>query len=431
MTRAGLRFIFALLGKSQHRLKVLFANGSVWKNYTDDEAELTICFKTSGAERHSLLFFFEGFFEKYIDGEVDLIGEFPVTLLSQMGSEVQMGNRKSVGGIYMYGTNPLMVLRKIFQEWMQSNKQKALAKKNAEFHYAIHPKLFEEMLGETVGYSEGYWIDGTEGLNQAKHNNYEYICQKLQLKPREKVLEVGPGWGFMPIYMVKNYGVEVTVYNPVKRQNEYMRERFARHGVADRIKIIEADHRDIVKEVKHSYDKFVTVGVHEHHGMALERYDEWWASIAHVLRPGGVGVISTSSLMQHGATNFLILKYIWPGGHFPSLPHELMAMDRNGLTLVEVENLWPQYQRALAEWRARFQERWPEIQKADPAFFTERFRRLWSMYLESATDVFNHSLDLSHIIFTNGRKSDYYPKSHEVKHKGNFHTDGQEVECYR
>jgi cyclopropane-fatty-acyl-phospholipid synthase len=257
------------------------------------------------------------------------------------------------------------------------------------------------------------------------------ICRKLLLQPGDRVLEVGAGWGFMPIYMVKNYGVTSTVYNPVRRQNEYMRERFARHGVADRIRIVEGDHRDIVNEPKGSYDKFLTIGVHEHHGLKLKRYDEWWGSIAHSLRPGGIGFISTSSLMQRVATSLLALKYIFPGGHLPSLPHELLVMNKHEITLIEVENLWPHYQRTLREWRERFHLRWSEIQKADPAVFTERFRRRWSMYLESTMEVFSQSLDLSHIVFVRGRSSEYHPLARAGQPAADFRTGDQDVECYR
>jgi cyclopropane-fatty-acyl-phospholipid synthase len=217
----------------------------------------------------------------------------------------------------------------------------------------------------------------------------------------------------MPIYMAKRYGVDVTVYNPVRRQNEYMRERFKRQDVD--IRLVEGDLRDIVREAG-NFDRFLSIGVHEHAGFAKSQYRLWARSIAATLRPGGVGVISTTSFMIRSMTNFLTLKYIFPGGHLPSLPLTLAAFDEAGLMMVEVENLWPHYQRTVAQWRENFTTRWPEIQKADPAVFNERFRRLWSMYLEGTTEVFGASLDLSHIIFTKGRNADFYPRERVAHH---------------
>ena len=431
VTQAVLCAVFQRLCKGGQRLRVEFSNGKDWTNCADGEAELSIHFKTRRAELRTLFYFYEGFFEKYIDQEIDLVGEHPVALICRMGQAGELSPEQQRRSARIYSRNPLMVVRKLVQERLQSNKTKAIAKQNADFHYAIHPKLFEEMLGETVGYSEGYWPAGTSNLNQAKHNNYEYICRKLDLKPGDRVIEVGSGWGFMPIYMVKNYAVTATVYNPVKRQNDYMRERFERHGVGDKIRIVEGDHRDILNEPKSSHDKFVSIGVHEHHGMRIDRYDEWWASVAHVLRPGGVGIVSAASFMEYVATNFLTLKYIFPGGHIPSLPHEMASMRRAGLTLTEIENLWPHYRRTMAEWRTRFGERWLDIRKSDPDFFDERFRRSWTLYLDGTLEAFASSLDLSHIVFVQGRDSTNYPQTPPGRSVADFRTGNQSVECYR
>jgi cyclopropane-fatty-acyl-phospholipid synthase len=322
-------------------------------------------------------------------------------------------------------------MRQWLQELRQNNTDRGRSMRNAEFHYSRHPALFEHMLGDTVGYSEGLWTAETKTLTQAKYNNYEYICRKLRLEPGMKVLEVGPGWGYMPIYMAKRYGAEVTVYNPVRRQNDYMRERFARHGLADKIRLVEGDHRDIVREGRR-FDRFVSIGVHEHAGYSRRQYRLWAQSIAAVLQEGGVGVVTTTSFMIRQMTNLLTLKYIFPGGHLPSLPDTLVAFDRAGLMLVEVENLWPHYQRTLDEWRQNFARHWPDIQKADPAVFTERFRRAWTMYLEGTVEVFRDSLDLSHIVFTKGRNAGYYPLLRGAHHADADLMGGErQPECYR
>jgi cyclopropane-fatty-acyl-phospholipid synthase len=211
---------------------------------------------------------------------------------------------------------------------------------------SLPPALFEHMLGGTVGYSEGLWSPGTMTLDQAKFNLYEYICRKLRLEPGMAVIEVGAGWGYMAMYMTKRYGVDVTVYNPVRRQNDYMRERFRRHGLDKKIRLVEGDHRDIVRESGH-FDRFVSIGVHEHAGYSLRQYRLWAESIAAAVKEGGIGVVSTTSWMARKMTGLLTLKYIFPGGHVPSLPETLAAFDRAGLMLVEVENLWPHYRRTM------------------------------------------------------------------------------------
>jgi len=407
IARLALRRIFHNVSKKGDgpALSVIFADGSAYKNRPGEKHRVLIRFKTRRAEWYAFLFFFEGLFESYIDGQVDLEGDQPIITLARMGHGIDLVPAAFWENLLR---NPLNALRQAVQEWRQNNTNRAQAVCNAEFHYSLHPALFEHMLGETVGYSEGLWTADTKTLTQAKFNNYEYICWKLRLEPGMKVLEVGPGWGYMPIYMTKRYGVDVTVYNPVRRQNDYMRERFRRHGVGDKIRLVEGDHRDIAQE-RGRFDRFVSIGVHEHAGYSLRQYQLWAGSIAAALKDGGVGVVSTSSFMLRQMTNLLTLKYIFPGGHLPSLPDTLAAFDRSGLMLVEVENLWPHYQRTVDQWRQNFASHWSEIQKHDPAIFTERFRRAWTMYLEGTVEVFRDSLDLSHIVFTKGRNANYYP----------------------
>jgi cyclopropane-fatty-acyl-phospholipid synthase len=409
-------------------LRVEFANGSVYQNFDGDgEADALIRFRTARSEWYSLVMFYEGLFECYIDQQVDIEGKQPITAIALMGHRIGMTPTSIWGRMLV---NPINAVRQVIQERRQDNTDRTTAMRNADFHYALHPALFENMLGETVGYSEGMWPPGTETLNQAKYNNYEYVCRKLRLAPGQKVLEVGSGWGYMPIYMARRYDVDVTVYNPVERQNDYMRERFARHGLADRIRLIGGDHRDIAAEAG-AFDRFVSIGVHEHAGYRPRQYDLWARSIAAALKEGGVGVVSTTSFMRRQMTNRLTLRYIFPGGHLPSLPGTLAAFNRAGLTLVEVENLWPHYQRTIQAWRDNFGRLWPEISKADPAVFDEAFRRRWIMYLEGTVEVFRDALDLSHIVFTKGRDAAYYPNLPAVKTAAEFIGGDTEPECYR
>ncbi len=407
-------------------ISVVFADGSAYKNRPSETNRLLIKFKTPRAEWHTLLFFFEGLFESYVNGDVDLEGDRPIMALARMGHSIEL---IPAGFWQNVLRNPLNAMRQALQEWRQSNVDREQAIRNAEFHYSLHPALFEHMLGPTLGYSEGLWTPDTKTLTQAKYNNYEYICRKLDLRPGMKVLEVGPGWGYMPIYMVKRYDVDVTVYNPVRRQNDYMRERFRRHGVDVRVRLVEGDHRDIARE-RGRFDRFVSIGVHEHAGYSRRQYRLWAESIAAALKDGGIGVVSTTSFMVWQMTNLLTLKYIFPGGHLPSLPDTLAAFANAGLMLVEVENLWPHYQRTVNEWRKNFASHWPEIQKADPAVFTERFRRAWTMYLEGTVEVFRDSLDLSQIVFANGRTADY-PLARGDRARADLIGGEAQPECYR
>jgi cyclopropane-fatty-acyl-phospholipid synthase len=409
IARAILRKIFERLAGGAGdtvTLRVEFADGSVYQNYSGDKkGQVLVRFRSKRAERYSLLFFYEGMFDCYVNGEIDLEGEHPITDIAYLGHQLGMTPEGLLARVLR---NPLTGIRQWAQERRQDNTDREQAIRNADFHYALPVALFEHMLSDTVGYSEGLWTSETKTLNQAKYNLYELICRKLRLERGMKVLEVGSGWGYMPLYMAKQYGAEVTVYNPVQAQNDYMRERFRRQGMGDAIRLVEGEHRDIAQE-KGRFDRFLSIGVHEHAGYPPRQYRLWADAIAAALKDGGLGVVSTTSFMSRQMTNYLTLRYIFPGGHLPSLPDTLTAFHRAGLMLVEVENVWPHYQRTLMEWRDRFARQWPDIQKTDPAVFTESFRRRWTMYLQGTVEVFRDSLDLSHIVFTKGRKPEYFP----------------------
>jgi cyclopropane-fatty-acyl-phospholipid synthase len=116
----------------------------------------------------------------------------------------------------------------------------------------------------------------------------------------------------------------------------------------------------------------------------------------------------------------------------PSLPDTLAAFDRAGLMLIEVESLWPHYQRTMNEWRKNFAKDWSKIRKWDPGVFTETFRRRWTMYLEATGEAFGESLDLSHIVFTKGRRADHFPHWRgSPRVEAEFIGGDQEPECYK
>jgi cyclopropane-fatty-acyl-phospholipid synthase len=432
MSTLILRKIFARIAKKGgDRVQVRFADGSEFKNFDNaEQPEVSIVFHTLWAQWRTIIFLPIGFFDAYIDGSVDLEGETPIARIARLGHAVGI-SRKGSGTQTLLAHNPLVWLRGAWCELTQDNTSRRKAITNSEFHYSLPVKLFQCKLGNTLGYSEGYWVEGTQTLDQAKHNLYEYVCQKLQLKPGMKVLEVGSGWGYLPIYMVKKYDVDVVVYNPTKEQNDYMQKRFERHGVAGRIRIEFGVHGDVMKETPESFDRFVSIGVHEHHGLRTSMYRLWWKSIAHALKDRGVGVISTSSYMDHRMTGYLTLRYIWPGGHIPSIPMEIEIMREEGFRLVELENLWTHYQKTVACWRDRFDALWPEIQTSNPTVFSEQFRRRWTMYLEAVVQHFDERLDCSHIIFVKGSHPDAYPRTLEGRYlNANFRTGSDPVDCF-
>jgi cyclopropane-fatty-acyl-phospholipid synthase len=391
----------------KYRLALTFADGSRRNFYAGDAApDLHLVFKTVRAEWRSLVLFYQGLIEAYIDEEVDILGDQPMMKIIEIGDAVMenpVGKRRWTGSLLR--TNPIVWVKQVMQEARQQNRDLAQAKQNAIDHYGHASEFFEQLLGYTVGYSEGYWPPGTETLNQAKHNFYDYIARKLRLEPGHAVVEVGSGWGYLPLLMAKQYGADVTVYNPVPSQNVYMHERFKRHGLEQAIPILEKDHREL-KDEPNAYDRYVSIGIYEHAGK--DNLRDWIESIAVSLKPGGLGLISTTAKMRREMTDYLTLKYVFPGGHVPSLPQTLAIMRDCGLTVLDVENLWPHYQRTCRCWLDSLEREWSKIRKIDPSVFNERFRRIWTMYLSGTSTTFSANLELVHILFMKGRSEQAY-----------------------
>jgi cyclopropane-fatty-acyl-phospholipid synthase len=189
----------------------------------------------------------------------------------------------------------------------------------------------------------------------------------------------------MAIHAAEKYGAEVVNYGLVPEQNQVMHQRLAQKKLVDRGRIVEQDHRELLREPD-AYDRYVSVGVYEHAGRNCQ--SAWIQSIATALKPCGIGMISTTGYIDRFATELLTIKYVFPGGSVPSLPTTLELLEKYGLHVVDVEELSWHYQRTAEHWLANFQARWPEIHAIDPRVFTERFRRIWNYYLCGVVEGF-------------------------------------------
>jgi cyclopropane-fatty-acyl-phospholipid synthase len=141
--------------------------------------------------------------------------------------------------------------------------------------------------------------------------------------------------------------------------------------------------------------------------------------MAVALRPGGIGVLSTTTYMEHVPTEYLTIKYIFPGGQVPSLPRALELMDDFGLHAVDIEDLSAHYQRTAEEWLKNFDAKWPEIKSANPSIFKEKFRRIWTFYLSGVIENFRPgggNLNVHHITFEKGKSQ--FPMTREFLYRG-------------
>jgi len=393
MIRALIRRIVEGVAEGQkYHLRVVFADQSSYDTTRLGEPDVTIVFRHRSAEWRMVCGGMFEFLESYFEGGVDIIGEHGLRKL------VNIGYRKPFGRF----EHPLTLVKRLWLEWRQNNRDPAQAKRNATFHYGLPTAFFHLLLGDTYGYSEGFWDQDTTTLDEAQHNNFGRICQKLRLRPGDKLVEVGPGWGYMAMLAAQKYGADVTCYGLVASQNEGMRAHLESRGFQGQITLVEKDHRELAAEPD-AYDRFVSIGVHEHAGRDCN--EAWIRSIATALRPGGIGLISATFNMQKSPTNYCTIKHIFPGGYIPSLAETLILMEKYGLDVRAVENMSYHYHRTVESWLGNLETKWEQIHALDPRRFDEKFRRAWLFYLGGSAETFEAAREIIncyHITFVKG-----------------------------
>jgi cyclopropane-fatty-acyl-phospholipid synthase len=386
------RIVDSVADGGKYHLKAVFSDGSTYHSTRLGEPDVAIVFRNRAAERRMALGGVFEFLEAYFDGGIDIVGEHGLRKL------VNLAYRKPFGRF----EHPLTFVKRRLLEWRQNNRRFARAKRNATFHYGLPTEFFHLVLGDTYGYSEGLWLEDTRSLDEAQHNNFDRICQKLRLGPGVKLIEVGPGWGYLSMLAAQNYGADVTAYGLVASQNDAMRRLMEARNFRGKLKLVEKDHRELADEPA-AYDRFVSVGVHEHAGRDCN--EQWIRSIALGLRSGGIGLISATFNMRKRPTNYCTIRHIFPGGYIPSLAETLLLMEKYGLDVRTIENVSYHYHRSVDQWLRNFEANWERIHAIDPVRFDEKFRRAWLFYLGGAAETFEAAREIIncyHITFVKG-----------------------------
>lgn len=262
------------------------------------------------------------------------------------------------------------------------NRADIVAKK----HYDLDNELFSLMLDETLAYSCGYWRSATS-LHEAQLAKLDLICQKMQLQPGMKVLDIGCGWGSFAEYAAQHYGVVVDGITLSKEQKNYAEQRCEKLPVKIQLK----DYR----EISGKYDRIVSIGMFEHVGK--KNYREFMKVHDRLLNIDGLALLHTIG-ENISTTTFdpWINKYIFPNGELPSL-HQITGA-AEGLFIVEdVQNFGPDYDKTLMAWDHNFCAHWQRIEEK----YDQRFYRMWRYYLNSCAAAFRvRNLQLWQIVLS-------------------------------
>ena len=267
------------------------------------------------------------------------------------------------------------------KRWLKARNHEARSKRNVAHHYDIGNPLYSLFLDADMQYSCAYFSDPANDLEQAQEDKLAHIAAKLFLKARQRVLDIGCGWGGMALYLHKHYGVEVLGVTLSEEQLALARKRAKDAGVSEKVQFELLDYR----RVKGTFDRIVSVGMFEHVGAA--QYDEFFGQVRRLLKRDGVMLLHTIGRFDvPSAGDPFAEKYIFPGYHLPSLSQMLRASERWRLIASDVETLRLHYAYTLRHWIKRTNEHRAEI----VAMYDERFFRMWEVYLAGATAMFEN-----------------------------------------
>jgi cyclopropane-fatty-acyl-phospholipid synthase len=252
-------------------------------------------------------------------------------------------------------------------------------------HYDVSNEFFELFLGPTMVYSCAIWRDGEmKTLEEAQEEKLDTVARKLDIKPGERILDVGCGWGGFPLWAATKYGAEVVGITLSPPQAEKARQRAEEAGVADKVDIRVMDYRDLAG-IDERFDAIASIGMVEHVGAA--NIDLYAHTLAGLLEPGG-------RLLNHGITRLrhtdaeagpFSERYVFPDGAPLHLSRNLLALERAGFVVHHVEDFGADYSETLAHWARNLDDNLAEATR----LASEERIRVWRLYLRTAKNGFD------------------------------------------
>ncbi len=257
------------------------------------------------------------------------------------------------------------------------------ARRNVAHHYDLSDRLYDLFLDADRQYSCAYWTgDPAVGtLEQAQADKLAHIAAKLHLRPGQKVLDIGCGWGGMALYLNRVADVDVVGVTLSEEQLKVARRRAEAAGVADRVTFELIDYRALAG----TFDRIVSVGMFEHVGPP--QYRAFFRKCRALLAEDGVMLLHTiGRLGRPGVTDRFTTKYIFPGGYNPALSEIVAASEGVKLIAADIETLRLHYAHTLDHWYDRTVAARGDIE----ALYDARFYRMWTFYLAGAASAFRH-----------------------------------------
>lgn len=278
------------------------------------------------------------------------------------------------------------------------------ARKNISAHYDLSNDFYKLMLDSTMMYSSAVFENKDQYLYDAQKNKLEKLSSKLNIKNGSKVLEIGSGWGAMAIHLAKDKKCDVTTVTLSVEQKKLCEDRFKKEGVEDKIDILLKDYRDL----KGQFDAIIAVEMFE--AVGREYFHIFFKKCQELLKPSGVLVLQVITIPDqkykaYSKSSDFIQKYIFPGGHLPSILKLLETTSKHTrLNLNHLEEFTEHYAKTLNIWHENFENNLDEVKKLG---FDDYFIRMWRMYLNYCEAGFlTRNINLHQLVFTRDQNID-------------------------
>ena len=380
-----------LLGSIQQRdFAVRLWDGSTWRPYTEspEPVRITIVLQHPGALRKMFLPPNElTLGEAYIYNDFDIEGD--IESVFQLGEQF-MGNRWGKLEQARFGKRLLSLPNTgnrrpgdAAAKLRGTRHSKERDRQAIVYHYNRSNDFYALWLDSRMVYSCAYFKTPEDGIDTAQEQKLEYICRKLRLRPGERLLDIGCGWGGLVIYAAQQYGVEAYGITLSEPQVELAQRRIKEAGLESKCKVEVRDYREVTEA--NSFDKIVSVGMFEHVGEAL--LPTYFKQAWHLLRPGGVFLnhgIASDAFDAAKAKSSFVNHYVFPDGELLPINNTLRAAESSGFEVRDVESLREHYTLTLRHWVRRLEEHAEEARKLT----NDVTYRVWRLYMAGSAHGF-------------------------------------------
>jgi cyclopropane-fatty-acyl-phospholipid synthase len=267
-------------------------------------------------------------------------------------------------------------------------------------HYDLGNDFFKLWQDETMTYSCAYFKDENDELKKAQLQKLDHVLKKLNLKPGERLLDIGCGWGSLALRAAEKYGVGVMGITLSKEQEIEAKKRAAEAGLADKIEIRRQDYRRLAEE-EQKFDKIVSVGMFEHVGK--DNIPQYFEAVDKMLKNRGLSLLHSITHLKEKPTHPWLQKYIFPWGYIPSLREIVWELPEKNFHLVDVEDIGYHYSLTAERWLDNYEEVSQEVKGK----FDDHFYRMWQTFLMGAVFTFRFaSTSVHQLLFSKGKNTD-------------------------